>query len=96
MTTCLLLPKLTQTWTWRIFLDELPMANAMLTIGAAARLLGVSAKTLRRWDEDGWFKPEYRLPSGHRFYTQDQVKRVLREARERALRTQKLQLSTAA
>lgn len=37
-----------------------------------ARLLGRSRVTLQRWDRMGRLKA-YRLPSGHRFYTQEQL-----------------------
>jgi DNA-binding transcriptional MerR regulator len=71
------------------------MASALLSIGMAARMLGVSTKTLRRWDDQDTFKPEFRLPSGHRFYSRAQVKTMLDEARERANPSAELRLSTA-
>jgi excisionase family DNA binding protein len=40
-----------------------------LTISEAAEYLGVSEQTLRRWDEDGSFKPSFVSPGGHRKYS---------------------------
>ena len=39
-----------------------------LSIGAFAQLLGVSIKTLRRWDQNGKLKPSFRTSGGHRRY----------------------------
>jgi excisionase family DNA binding protein len=41
--------------------------NTYLSIGQAAKRLGVSIQTLRRWDTEGRLKAE-RTPSGHRRY----------------------------
>jgi excisionase family DNA binding protein len=43
------------------------MMNIYLSIGQAAKRLGVSIQTLRRWDTEGRLKAE-RTPSGHRRY----------------------------
>jgi putative resolvase len=40
----------------------------MLTISETAQALGVSMKTLRRWDRDGLLKPTEVTPGGHRRY----------------------------
>lgn len=37
-----------------------------------ARLVGVSVKTLQRWDRDGVLKA-HRSPTNRRYYTEDQV-----------------------
>ena len=42
-------------------------------IGQAAKIIGVSIDTLRRWDEDGILIPAYKTPGGTRFYSKDQV-----------------------
>lgn len=39
------------------------------SIGQAAEYLGVSQQTLRRWHEDGSFKPTFVSEGGHRFYS---------------------------
>jgi len=44
-----------------------------LTISQAAKQLGVSINTLRRWDKLGIFVPD-KTPSGHRRYDEDKVK----------------------
>lgn len=45
------------------------------SIGDFSRLLGRSTVTLQRWDRIGRLKA-YRLPSGHRFYTQEQLDQI--------------------
>jgi excisionase family DNA binding protein len=45
-----------------------------VAISEAARILGVSISTLRRWDEEGRF-PAERTPAGHRRYDLNQLKR---------------------
>lgn len=39
-----------------------------MSIGSAARYLGVSVVTLRRWDREGVLRPSWRTPGGHRRY----------------------------
>ena len=46
--------------------------EATMTIGAAARYLGVSITTLRRWDADGRLTA-HRTPSGRRRYSRAQL-----------------------
>lgn len=36
-----------------------------------AKLVGVTVKTLQRWDNDGKFKA-HRTPTGRRYYTEEQ------------------------
>ena len=56
-----------------------PADPPTLTIGEAARALGVSVDTIRRWADSGKL-PVIVLPSGHRrFYTED-VAELLRAA----------------
>ena len=43
----------------------------MYSTGEFSKLIGVSAKTLERWDKQGKFKA-HRTPTGRRFYTQEQ------------------------
>lgn len=40
-----------------------------LSIGQAARVLGVAIVTLRRWDRFGHLRPAWRTPGGHRRYS---------------------------
>jgi DNA-binding transcriptional MerR regulator len=48
-------------------------------IGAFARLAGVSAKTLRAWDEDGLFSPAWVDPSNeYRYYSAAQLPQLRR------------------
>ena len=41
-----------------------------------AKLIGVSVKTLQRWDNTGKFKA-HRTPANHRFYTQKQYEQYI-------------------
>jgi excisionase family DNA binding protein len=50
----------------------------LLTIGEAARLLGISPITLRRWSDEGRV-PVVVLPSGHRRFLASDI-RIMREA----------------
>lgn len=45
----------------------------MLKSGAAARRLGVTTKTLQRWDRCGTFSPLARSPTGLRLYSETQI-----------------------
>jgi len=47
-----------------------------LSIGPAAKYLGVSRDTLRRWEKRGKLRP-LRTPTNRRLYTQDQLDRLL-------------------
>lgn len=40
----------------------------LVSIGAAALMLGVAVSTLRRWDGEGIFCPDGRTQGGHRRY----------------------------
>lgn len=48
----------------------------LLTIGEAARLLGLSVDTLRRWADAGRITVII-LPSGHRRFRRDEIERVI-------------------
>lgn len=56
------------------YTDEPP-----LRIGEAARRLGVSVDTLRRWDRDGKLRA-FRLPGGQRMYHQADVAAVIEQS----------------
>jgi excisionase family DNA binding protein len=49
-----------------------------LSIGEAAKYLGVSRDTLRRWEKKGKISP-YRSPSNRRYYTKDQLSVLLKK-----------------
>jgi DNA-binding transcriptional MerR regulator len=55
----------------------------LLTTAQVARLLGISTRTLVRYAEKGYVKPEMVLPSGHRRWILDDVRRQLRELGQR-------------
>jgi len=44
-----------------------------VAIGAVAGMLGVSTKTLRRWDTAGKMKPAFRTAGNHRRYDRHAV-----------------------
>ena len=48
-----------------------------LSISEAARVLGVSLSTVRRWSDAGVL-PSYRTPGGQRRYNREQLARFLR------------------
>ena len=39
-----------------------------ISIGQAAKVIGVSISTLRRWEDEGFFKCDFRTKGGHRRY----------------------------
>lgn len=51
--------------------------EAVLSTGAAAMRLGVSVKTLQRWDREGRLVPSARTPGGRRLYSESQLLRQL-------------------
>ncbi len=53
-----------------------------LRIGQAAKLLGVSTMTLRRWDAAGIFKAIPMGKRGDRRYTKEQILKVLQHGLE--------------
>jgi excisionase family DNA binding protein len=62
-------------------------SSEILTIKAAAELLGVSEQTLRRWDNAGKLRARRHPMNGYRLYPRDQVmilKRRIYSKREEA------------
>jgi predicted site-specific integrase-resolvase len=55
----------------------------LLTTAQAAKILGVSARTLARYAEQGQLTPTVVLPSGHYRWAMTDIRRQLRELRER-------------
>lgn len=49
--------------------------------GEFARLIGISVKTLQRWDRDGVLKAN-RTPTGQRFYTQEHLNKFMKQKGE--------------
>src|SRR3989344_6558210 len=45
----------------------------LITIGEAAKILGVSIDTLRRWDKSGKLKPTNVSEAGYRLYSKSQI-----------------------
>jgi predicted site-specific integrase-resolvase len=61
--------------------------NRLITIGEAAKILGVSITTLRRWDKTGRLIPE-KTVSGHRRYDISKLKpEVYREIQQESKKT---------
>jgi putative resolvase len=48
-----------------------------LRISQVAKLAGVSASSLRRWDKKGELKPDYKTPGGHRRYNYKKILKFL-------------------
>lgn len=51
---------------------------ALLTIKAAAEILGVSEQTLRRWDKAGKFRAKRHPFNGYRLYSRARVLEIRR------------------
>jgi putative resolvase len=58
--------------------------NNRYTISGFARRIGRSASTVRRWERDGLIKSK-RLPSGHRYFNEDDVRGILGRADEKRM-----------
>lgn len=60
---------------WMEFMDA--EGQVWLTIGALARALGKSVKTLRLWETKGWIPAStQRTPKGERLYTPEQILKI--------------------
>ena len=55
------------------------MQSKLLSIGQAAKLLGVSIDTLRRWDASGRLRSIRSGPRGHRFFKSADIEYYLQE-----------------
>jgi len=60
-----------------------PEPRLGLSISEAARVLGVSLSTVRRWSDAGVL-PSYRTPGGQRRYSRDQLETFLQSLRRGA------------
>ena len=47
--------------------------SRFLKIGEAAKVLGVSIQTLRRWEEQGYLVPDHKSKGNTRYYTFEQL-----------------------
>ena len=54
--------------------------RCLLSIGEAARAMGVCVNTIRNWDREGRLKPHCRTPGGHRRYATDSLRALRGEA----------------
>jgi predicted site-specific integrase-resolvase len=48
-----------------------------LSIAEMSKKLNVSAQTLRNWDKNGKLKPHHTTDSGYRYYSQEQLNKIL-------------------
>jgi len=55
------------------------MKNKLISIGDAAKLLGISIDTLRRWDHAGRIQSIRSDPRGHRYYRQSDIEQYLQD-----------------
>jgi DNA-binding transcriptional MerR regulator len=56
--------------------DEASADRGVYSIGAVARMLGISAATIRNWEERYATVVPERSPGGHRLYSRDQVEQL--------------------
>lgn len=59
------------------------MDNKLVSIGKAAKMLGVSTMTLRRWDKSGKFEA-MRTPTGRRVYLLASIEEIMNKSAESA------------
>ena len=55
------------------------MRDALVSIGKAAQMFGVSIDTLRRWDIAGRLRSIRSSPRGHRYYSQSDIEQYLQD-----------------
>ncbi|MCT4593482.1 MAG: MerR family transcriptional regulator, partial [Anaeromicrobium sp.] len=48
-----------------------------LSIAEMSKKLNVSAQTLRNWDKNDKLKPHHTTDSGYRYYSQEQLNKIL-------------------
>ena len=51
-------------------------------ISEAAKILGVTATTLRTYDKDKRLVPDSKLPTGHRRYSKEQIDEYIKSLRK--------------
>jgi len=47
--------------------------NRFFKVGEAAKILGVSIQTMRRWEISGYLKPDRKSEGGTRYYSRDKL-----------------------
>jgi DNA-binding transcriptional MerR regulator len=63
-------------WKVKTVLEDGPKMEEMISIGAVASLTGLSTKTIRFYESDGYIPPAKRQASGYRMYSQADVRRL--------------------
>lgn len=53
-------------------------SEKMYTSGEVARIVGVSITTIKNWEERGALKPDRKLPSGRRLYSERTVEEFIK------------------
>lgn len=53
-------------------------SEKMYTSGEVARIVGVSITTIKNWEERGSLKPDRKLPSGRRLYSERTVEEFIK------------------
>ena len=48
------------------------------TINKFSKIVGVTPQTLRNWDKNGKLKPHHTTENGYRYYSEEQLKQILR------------------
>lgn len=61
---------------------SLPQKEVRLSIGKAAKYLGVSVDTLRRWEKKGVVSP-HRSPGGHRYFIKEDLEDLFNQKHSR-------------
>jgi excisionase family DNA binding protein len=58
--------------------EQIPSLGEFLTVGEAAKFLGVSASTLRNWDRAGKVVAVRHPVNGYRLYLREELEKLLR------------------
>jgi predicted site-specific integrase-resolvase len=61
----------------------MPQDDDLVTTAQAAKILGINRTTLGRYARQGLLRPTVVLPSGHLRWSLDDLRRQMRELRER-------------
>ena len=62
----------------RVILKRGDAMSKYYSIHEFSKMLGVSAQTLRNWDNKGKLHPHYTTASGYRYYSEEQLQKVLK------------------
>lgn len=55
------------------------------TINKFSKILGVTPQTLRNWDKSGKLKPHHTSENGYRYYSEEQIQKVISEKTKQKL-----------